>query len=294
MAPWSWRQSLCESDEQIHCLLEFLYTLHQAMRLAGDWGLHLLSPMLQSPCIGDGMMQLGKTDVLGTEPCIPQQQKAVLANGGVCASSYRLYLFTFFAKLHALGTSRRHTPSGQSLGGQCGWGSLWASPSKTSSVHTWCTTIQSEACRGRAPDLQMVAVVGGNVGIIEGGRPSPAMAPAGEGSSSPRTRSSWRWGSSGGGHLSSTSSSSTRMVWGLCHGLDQSVIPCGVASVCHTGGVTDSPFLSWCHLGIPLAGSPHASFSPQRWCSPFHECHPMSPPHGAGWPGLFLSNTPLA
>ena len=28
---------------------------HQVVRLAGNWGMCLLSPMLQSPCIGDGM-----------------------------------------------------------------------------------------------------------------------------------------------------------------------------------------------------------------------------------------------
>ena len=63
--------SLFERDEQLHCLAEFLYTSHQTTRLAGDWGMHLLSLMLQSPCVGDSMMQLGKTDVLGAEPYVP-------------------------------------------------------------------------------------------------------------------------------------------------------------------------------------------------------------------------------
>ena len=87
--PFGWHHgheeiSLCKSDEWLHCLLEFLYTPHLAVRLARDWGMHLLSPILQRPSIGDGMLQLSKMDVLGANPHIPQWQKVVLTNEGIC------------------------------------------------------------------------------------------------------------------------------------------------------------------------------------------------------------------
>ena len=53
-------------------------------RLAGDLGIHLLGPMLQTPCIGAGVLRLGETDVLGAEPLIPWQQEVVLSDRGVC------------------------------------------------------------------------------------------------------------------------------------------------------------------------------------------------------------------
>ena len=84
---------------------------------------------------------------------------------------------------------------------------------------------------GRAPDLHAVTVVG-DVNVGEGGRLSLTSAHTREGSSLPR--SCWKWGSSGGGHLRSTSSS-TRMVWASSLGLYQSAISCGVVSVCHVG-----------------------------------------------------------
>ena len=38
--------SFCKIGEWLHCPLEFLYPPCQAVRLAGDWGMHILSPML--------------------------------------------------------------------------------------------------------------------------------------------------------------------------------------------------------------------------------------------------------
>ena len=43
-------------------------------------GVHLLGPILQSSCVSDSMLQLAKTDVLGSEPCILWWQEAVLAD----------------------------------------------------------------------------------------------------------------------------------------------------------------------------------------------------------------------
>ena len=52
-------------------------------RLAEDWGIYLLSPILQGPCISDSVLQLAEADVLGTKPHVLCQQEMVLANQGV-------------------------------------------------------------------------------------------------------------------------------------------------------------------------------------------------------------------
>ena len=110
--PFGWHHghkdiSFCKSGKQLHCLPEFLCTPHQAVRLPRDWGMHLLSPVLQSLCIGDGMLQVGKNRCPG---CQTLHILWVAENGAfqtrgvlpaVCGSCS-----TFFAWLHALGTSK--------------------------------------------------------------------------------------------------------------------------------------------------------------------------------------------
>ena len=118
--------------------MEFLYTPHQAVRLAGDWWMHLPSPMLQGPYIGDVMLQLGEMDVLGTEPYVLVWQEMVLSNGGVCWQLYmvvvhllcpvaclrNLKVFIFAPRYVQFQYPVLCSPSGQILCGLHGWGSL--------------------------------------------------------------------------------------------------------------------------------------------------------------------------
>ena len=84
MVLWSWRPLLLWMSQETP--LPTGVPVHDLRddEVGRGLGYAPFGPLLQNPSIGNGMKQLGEMDVLHAKPCIPQQQKAVLASWGVC------------------------------------------------------------------------------------------------------------------------------------------------------------------------------------------------------------------
>ena len=116
--------------------------------------------MLQSPCIGNGMLQLDETDVLGAKPYIPWQQKVVLSDGGMCQQ-----LLMVVIHLLCPVACLRHLKGGVHLLGKflvvCMAVDLCELlPRRQHLCTPSAPSMQSEVHRRRALDLRMAMVVG--------------------------------------------------------------------------------------------------------------------------------------
>ena len=151
------------------------------IRLAGDWGLSLLSPMFQGPCIGNGMMSLAEMNVLAAKPQVLQWHKAVVSNGGMCQQVH-IVVVNPLHPVACLG----HLKGGMHLPGKLLAVFVTRDHCELPHQDSICTcltchSIQSEACKGEHSRSSGIDGGGGDVNI--GGRPPHASAPAREGSS---------------------------------------------------------------------------------------------------------------